>query len=437
MNIFLNKLRFSKLSGGVTISESFWVVVGQAMSVGAGFVSMAIVSRALGPQNYGTLALYLSIAAGANQLVFTPMGGAASRILPIALEKEALSSFLSASLTAFLFGVLFVCAMYGCGTGIVVYLTHDVRFGLIGAVIFSYSVLTAGSTALSNYYNMLRSRFRSSFVAVCDAFFKVGLCIIAVNIFSATPITILLVTQTASFLAIMIAWLAWRRDGLSESIKNIRTIKLRNSWIRQIFDYGKPSLVWGVFTWAQFASERWALNLYGNREDVGIYSAVYQIGYYPISLMLHVMALLLLPIIFGVSKAGAAPDQIRSVRHGILAGLTVISGIAIPFIVLCTIFRVEIVSEVAGPLFLRHSLLLPILATASWVSAVAHFLSTHFMARMRLWSLTIVKVASGTIAVALNFIGANVGGATGVAIAVLASSVISALMMALLLGSDK
>src|SRR5438874_2297495 len=48
--------------------------------------------------------------------------------------------------------------------------------------------------------------------------------------------------------------------------------------------YAWPFAAWGIFTWMQTASDRWALQGRGTSE-VGFYAALYQLGYYPMTLL--------------------------------------------------------------------------------------------------------------------------------------------------------
>ena len=95
-------------------------------------------------------------------------------------------------------------------------------------------------------------------------------------------------------------------------------------WRSRIWSYSWPFAAWGVFTWAQLASDRWALGLFGSVEDVGLYAALFQIGYYPMSAATGMATQLLSPIFF--QRAGDGTDSGRMAEIGRLAWrLTVMS----------------------------------------------------------------------------------------------------------------
>lgn len=58
----------------------------------------------------------------------------------------------------------------------------------------------------------------------------------------------------------------------------------REDWMRQIWHFSWPFSVWGVFTWAQQSSDRWALQVYASTADVEMSAVLFQLGYTPINL---------------------------------------------------------------------------------------------------------------------------------------------------------
>ena len=46
---------------------------------------------------------------------------------------------------------------------------------------------------------------------------------------------------------------------------------------------------WALLGWGRSASEKWALDIFTSTKDVGIYSALYQVGYMPIIIFQYVV----------------------------------------------------------------------------------------------------------------------------------------------------
>jgi len=84
---------------------------------------------------------------------------------------------------------------------------------------------------------------------------------------------------------------------------------LPDTWQARIIRYSWPFTTWGVFTWFQLASDRWALNLFASSSAVGFFAVLYQLGYYPVTLLTGMLVTLVSPILF--ERSGNADDEQR------------------------------------------------------------------------------------------------------------------------------
>jgi O-antigen/teichoic acid export membrane protein len=195
-------------------------------------------------------------------------------------------------------------------------------------------------------------------------------------------------------------------------------------WRKQMFTYAWPFAAWGVFTWAQTASDRWALQMFVSTRDVGLYTVLFQLGCYPISLLSGLMVQLVSPIFF--QRAGDATDKSRIRRvYTINWRLTIITliltGIATLF---ASALHGFIFRWLVAPEYRDISWLLPGMVLAGGLFATGQFASISLLSETETRILITPKIATAIIGILLNIIGAVWFGVSGVVGAcVIASSV--------------
>jgi O-antigen/teichoic acid export membrane protein len=188
--------------------------------------------------------------------------------------------------------------------------------------------------------------------------------------------------------------------------------------------YARPFSTWGLFTWAQIASDRWALEAFTTTRVVGIYQALYQLGYYPISMASGFLNALVLPILY--SRAGAGTDAMRMKgANGVINRLLAVS-------LILTIAGTIAAALVCRPLFRRFlppaygsgAPLLPVIALAAGMFAFGQIASLKHMLSTNPQSLIAPKIGTAVLGVCLNVAGAHLFGLTGIATAALCFSTV-------------
>ena len=83
-----------------------------------------------------------------------------------------------------------------------------------------------------------------------------------------------------------------------ENKPSMNYVNSDRTWRKRIYNYALPFTYWGIFTWGLLASDKWALGYFSTIEDVGIYSAVYQLGFAPLLLISGFLDQFISPIIY-------------------------------------------------------------------------------------------------------------------------------------------
>ena len=188
-------------------------------------------------------------------------------------------------------------------------------------------------------------------------------------------------------------------------------------WKGQLLGYAWPFVTWGVFTTLQVTSDRWALQAFGSTQDVGLYAVLYQVGYYPVSLLAGLLAQLVTPILFGRAGDGTDPARIsraNQLNHiltvGIFVFMLLLTGLA--FLMHSKVFELLVSDryEMVSPL-------LPLMVLASGLYATGQMATNSLMIRNKTQALIAPKIGTALFGVAANIAGARWFGLLGVALA--------------------
>ena len=182
----------------------------------------------------------------------------------------------------------------------------------------------------------------------------------------------------------------------------------------------------------QLASDRWALELFANTQEVGLYAALYQLGYYPMSIATGMAVQFLVPIFY--QRAGDASDNRRNASvnslswrlTGIALGLTV----AVFFAAL--LFHAQIFRLFAAAEYASVSHLLPWMLLAGGIFAAGQTIALNLMSQMKTRIMIAPKLITALLGVALNFAGAYWYGISGIVAAGILFSVSYFVWMAVL-----
>jgi O-antigen/teichoic acid export membrane protein len=195
-------------------------------------------------------------------------------------------------------------------------------------------------------------------------------------------------------------------------------------WGLQIWAYSWPFSVWGIFTWLQQISDRWALQTFSSGHEVGLYAVVFQLGYVPIGLVMGMAMTFLGPILY--QRSGNTADQTRNLSVHRIAWRITFASLAITALAfMFTLLLHEWIFELlVATKYHEVSHLLPWVVLAGGVFASAQMLALKLMSEMKSEVMTTAKIVTAILAVGLNIYGASQFGSQGVVAALVAFSCI-------------
>lgn len=419
-----NRQRIVRLS-----REAGWILAGQIASVLGALVLVRVLTEYLEPAEYGQLALGLTIAGLVNQVVMGGITNGISRFYSIAAEKSNLWGYLRTSSRLMGYATLVVAAI---ALALMIGLSvagQSQWLGLTAAVLV-FSILSGFNSSLSGIQNAARQRSIVALHSGMDAWLKIGLAV-GVMLWLGTSSTAVVIGYTLSALMVTISQLVFlgrmlRRQG------NIPRSDGNEDWARQIWHFSWPFSTWGLFTWMQQVSDRWALQAFASTSNVGQYAVLFQLGFTPIALITGMAMSFLGPILY--QRSGDATDHARnsnvhqlSWRMAHLSLMVTLLGFAITFALHEWFFGLLVASEYRG-----SSYLLPWVVLAGGIFSAGQMLALKLMSEMKLSAMTTAKIVTALISILLNVIGAALAGMQGVVGAMVAFSSIYFVWMAVL-----
>ncbi|MCU0666033.1 MAG: hypothetical protein MUF05_02950 [Candidatus Omnitrophica bacterium] len=407
-------VRIKKLS-----IEMAWICLGQFLVVSGGVFGVRLLTYKLSPSIYGDLAIGMTVAIVAQQAILLPLGLCSLRFFPVAHEDGQLYVFIKAVKLLLTKATTLIVAVS------VVLLIILFSFGYtkwlwLFTLASLYSIFAGYNIVLDHIQNAARQRkvvaLHQGIGQWLHFFIPIGL----ISLWGARS-SIVMFGYIIASLVVLSSQLVFFRNRILRLIPAAEKIEvptdILNKYNRQLFHYAWPFATWGLFTWAQIASSRWALFYFTDSRNVGLYSVLYQFGCYPIVIFSGMVLQMVSPVFF--SQAGAGNDSYRVTTtlkwNNLLIIMAVMSTLV--SIAFSWIFHNEIFSLLVAPEYRSVSRLLPLLVLSGGLFAIGQVINMTFFVKADTKVLIYPKILSAVFGVLLNYLGAYFYGLNGVVIA--------------------
>lgn len=408
----------------------FWVIGGQALAVSGSLVGLRWLTHLLTPDSYGRLALALTAATLAQQLLLSPLSGATLRFYAAAKDVGEVGPYLAAARRLFVAGVAGVAVIYLAAAIFVG--VERIGWLVLGSMALCFACVGGASSVISSVHQAARQR---AVVAVFDGLSQWARFLAAVGcilVLGASAENALYGFVIGAVIVFLLQWQRFKRTiGREPSVGETSRPRIA-FWQTSLVRYGWPFALWGSFTWVQVASERWALEWYGSSEVVGLLAALTQVGAYPVTMAAGLGNQLILPILFKRAGDGSDPsrtanaNRINTYLVGTVLLLTAGSA-AVGFVLHDEIFRTFL-----GPGFQQASPYLPWVIVAAGLFAAGQARALVLMTTTRTTALLMPKIGVAVLATVLNILGARVAGLAGVVYATVVTASVYLCWMLLL-----
>jgi O-antigen/teichoic acid export membrane protein len=413
--------RFRRLS-----KEGLWIVLGQAAAVLGGLIGVRLLTELLEPAAYGELALGLTVAALVNQVVLGPLANGVARFYAPAQEQRDLGGYLRAAraLVSAATMAIFLLALAALA-GLVI--AGRAQWLAITGAALAFAALSGYNAILNGIQNAARQR---AIVALHQGIEPWARFLVAAGLllWLGASSTVAMIGHAIAVLFVLGSQYVFYRRTLDATAP----VENQKIWQRQICRYSWPISVFGIFTWLQLASDRWALELFSTTREVGTFSALLQLGYYPMAMASTMAMQFLAPIFY--QRAGDASDSGRTAAVSRLSWkLTALAlGATGAVFLLALLFHRQIFSLLVAREYAHVSGLLPWMLLAGGIFAAGQSIALNLMSQMRTQAMMVAKIVTAILGTALNLAGAYWLGTAGIVIAAVLFSVLYFAWMALL-----
>lgn len=406
------------------IKEGSWILLGQIATVAGALVLVRVLTEYLEPAQYGQLTLGLTAAALVNQVVMGGVSNGISRFYAIASEANDLPNYLAAARRLMAYAAVATVAIALLLVAGLLAFGFSQWMGLAAAALL-LSVLNGFNAALNGIQNAARQRAVVAFHGGLDAWLKIVLAVGVMFWLGNTSTAVVLGYVLSSLLIVGSQFYYLRR--LIPPLGEKRHVTA--DWVRQIWAYSWPFSVFGVFTWAQQASDRWALQTFSTTADVGLYAVVFQLGYVPIGLATGMAVSFLAPVFY--QRSGNATDSTRNTAVHRMAWQITLASLLVTALAfgLTTWLHEWLFGLLVASKYHSVSYLLPWMVLSGGLFAAGQMLALKLMSDMKSSAMTTAKIVTAILGVILNLYGAIYFGVNGVVAALGAFSVIYLIWM--------
>lgn len=412
--------RFRRLA-----KEGVWILSGQFASVIGALVLVRVLTEYLEPAQYGQLALGLTVAGLVNQVVMGGVTAGIGRYYSVAAEKNDLPGYLHASQRLMGYATVAVAAIALVLMAGMFWLGYSQWMGLATAALV-LSVLSGYNASLSGIQNAARQRAVVAFHGGLDAWLKILLAV-GVMLWLGRSSTAVVLGYTLSSLVVTGSQLFFLRRLIRPEGEKPQICA---NWRQQIWVYSWPFSAFGIFTWMQQISDRWALQTFASEHEVGLYTVVFQLGYVPIGLVTGMAMTFLGPILY--QRSGSATDLSRNISVHRIAWRITFAGLLVTALafILTLLLHEWIFQVLVAAKYHAVSNLLPWMILAGGIFAAGQMLALKLMSEMKSAAMTAAKIVTAILGVSLNIYGASRFGLHGVVAALVTFSSIYFFWMA-------
>ena len=404
--------------------EFSWIGIGQIITIIGALFGVRLLTSLLSPEQYGELALGMTVGTFIYTIFLGPISNGISRYYSLANRKNDTLNYLKAIqkiifLISLLIFILFIIVLF-----ILISIGYSkwVWF-FIASIIFG--LFSSFSNIFISIQNVLRNRSLVALYNLLSTWFRFILAAIFIKAFGVTS-TSAMFGQALSMIFILTLQLYFYKNQLKKN-EFLRPLdkKSQVDWESMIFSFSWPYSSWAVLSWLSKSADKWGLEFFSGNEAVGFFAILYQLGFYPMSLIIAIITSYLTPIYFDKAGDGKNKFKLRklyslSFKIFYLIFLILLIPVIISFKYHEIIFKLFVdykyhnVSYLLGPMML-----------SALINQSTLIISILIAANNKIKSLIIPNNISSFIGIIAYLLGAYYGGLNGIIIAsILNSSII-------------
>lgn len=380
--------------------EFLWVAIGNTINILGLLVTIKLFTKKLPQSEYGIYYLSLTVSLFVNQIFFGPLGNAIARYLLISKSENDTSNLLSDSFSIFKKCIFLLSFFYVLTILVLIYIS-GYKFIILTTSTFLFSIFTGSSSIISSLQNINRERKNVAVFQILDSIFKIIFIFIFLKIFNndANIVSIASTSSSLILLVLQIFYIKFSNNQLCFVYNNNAT----SNWTKKLYSYSLPFSIWGIFTWAQISSDRWFLEKFSDTNSIAKYAVLYQIGFYPLTILMGYIVQTITPILF--NRAGNGTDK-AMIKNSTMLNLKVsIVSIFITIIgfIIIYLLQDELTALLTSSKYFEVSKYLPIMLLSGGLFATSQILSLDFLSQIKINDLMFIKIFTSILGIFFSF----------------------------------
>lgn len=381
-----------------------WVVIGNSINILGVLLILKLFTKKLSSEEYGIYYLSLIISIFISQIFFGPIGNGISRYFSISKEEGKISELVTNSLKIckriiFLLGFFYIATI-----AILFFMQKSTYiFALTSTVLFS--IFSGFTSIIYSIQNINRERKLVAYFQILETALKISLTYFLLSVFKQNANTALLANAAASLLIFIIQ--IWYLNKYNKILLSSDFNSINRAYSRKIINYSIPFSIWGIFAWAQISSDRWFLQLFTDANAVAKYAILFQIGYYPLTILMGYIVQVITPILF--NTAGNGEDIARKQKSTKLNITIALSSLAITVcsFIFVFYFHAYISKILTSSKYIEVSKFLPYMILSGGIFATSQILSLDFLSQIKINELMVIKISTSILGILVSFVLIN------------------------------
>jgi len=286
--------------------EIAWVVAGQVATLAGSLAALKVLTTVLPASVYGEVNLVLVSCTLPTLVLLAPVTQSCFRFYTEHAERGSLPALLGTTIGL----QIGVVVLMGLAVALALVSGGAERIGISPGTIAWGFVLFATDSGRNLCLTVAAAARKRTIVAAgfaADAWLRPIGAVSFVLLFgreSAAAIAGFAVAGICSLVPFSV-WLARQTTGL----------RIERGIVSEILRYGLPYGIWGIFGWAQSGADRYMVDHWLTRADVGRYVAGSQVGGFPFSVAGAFVGQLINPVLFQRAGDGSEPRKVDSAKR--------------------------------------------------------------------------------------------------------------------------
>jgi len=400
INAILNKSHLLK--------EGMITIVGQAFMFFGAVAGVTILTEFLDPSSYGQLALAMTVITFFSSLIFGPMNNGILRFYAPAKSHRKTTEYFSSVRNLVIIATFASFVLILLSLIILIFLnqTDTIDLFLLACCL---AILMGYNSTFNSIQNGNRNRIIVAYHQGIENWFKFLIAALFIMIFGSDS-SIVLAGYITAFLILIIS----QTYFFNKKFSILFLEDYNKEWSSKILHYSLPFTYWGIFSWARSVSDRWALQYFTTEHEVGLYSVLFQLGYFPISVGGACLIQFITPILYQISDDATkyTNNKRTSKISATICLIIIIISILSSFI--AYLIHKEIFIIFTNEKYWNVSIFLPFMIMSGGLRVAAQSLSISLFSKMKTNEMIFSKISTAIFGVVISIIGAKLYGLKGV-----------------------